>query len=87
MQVSTLHRSDTEVQVDTLPHPHRLTSRGAYALELDVALRECGEHLRGLERLLEPQEDSRGSPTTHNTVVSRTQSMYLIFGLIVREGG
>lgn len=78
IQVSTLKfERDSQVQVDTLPQ--RLTSRDAYGLELDVALRECDQNLMGLQNILlanEPHSASTSatnpgsSSTSHHTLVS-----------------
>ncbi|KAK6640340.1 hypothetical protein RUM44_012027 [Polyplax serrata] len=68
IQVSTLPLG-AEVQVDTLPHMERLTSRDAYGLELDVALRECEENLRGFETILNAEDgDSDTTVPTHSTL-------------------
>lgn len=71
IQVSTLKfETDSQVQVDTLPHMQRLTSRDAYGFELDVALRECDQHLRGLENILESPAPEPGRTTTsHHALV------------------
>ncbi|XP_067009872.2 muscle-specific protein 300 kDa isoform X2 [Anabrus simplex] len=61
VQVSTLRfEQDSAVQVDTLPHLKRLTSRDAYLYELDSAIKECNANLQTLEELV--QVPIGGSP-------------------------
>ena len=73
VQVSTLaFETDSEVQVDTLPHLERLTSRDAYGLELDAALKECDDNLKGLEKILDSSDgESSGKILTHNALVNK----------------
>lgn len=87
IQVSTLPLG-AEVQVDTLPHMERLTSRDAYGLELDVALRECEENLRGFETILNAEDgDSDTTVPTHSTLVSgcTTRVNYRTLGQVFKE--